>query len=296
MEEVPVGTGTNAGTDTATDADTSVASCSITDDHDHGHGHGHGHGHDHGHTLAPALSTEVRIPHLSPPTSSTTTSISFTLSRSPEYAHRLAEITSRATLTDPLNVVFQQETAGASTPVTSQLLYIGAKRRVDAKLAAGAVVVEAGNFAAVACWEPPAAIATAAQLTQEQEQEQDRQRPIFARFLRQVQDAETACFGSDPQPRWKLSLMARDPLRRDKGAVRAVIEPFVTRAKAERVPLWLVAGNERARDVYAYFGFRVVDVVWSYPGGTDEGVSAAGRDGVDGGIPTWCMVCNWPVE
>jgi hypothetical protein len=202
--------------------------------------------------------------------------------------------------------MFQQEKTGASTPVTPALLYLGAKRRVDTKIAAGAFVVEAGNFAAVACWEPPAS--NPAPLTEEQFREVEREKPVFGRFLRHVQDAEGACFGqataaageTSPlvlQPRWKLSLMARDPLRKDKGAVRAVIEPFVIRAKAEKVPLWLIAGNARARDVYAYFGFRVVKVVWSYPNGNarNENVRTDKDEGVNG-VPSWCMVCNWPVE
>ncbi|KIW72452.1 hypothetical protein PV04_00643 [Phialophora macrospora] len=253
-------------------------------------------------TMSTSTSTFTPTSTSMPAPTSTSTAISFTLSQSPEYSHRLAEIVSRATVTDPLDIIFQQEKTGPSTPVTPALLYLGAKRRVDAKIAAGAFVVEACNFAAVACWEPPAS--NPAPLSEEQLREVERETPVFGRFLRHVQAAETACFGaaaatSPPspfhQPHWKLSLMARDPLRKDKGAVRAVIEPFVARAKAERLPLWLVAANARARDVYAYFGFRVVSVVWSYPYGRDGDVRSDRDGGIDG-IPSWCMVCNWPVE
>ena len=59
------------------------------------------------------------------------------------------------------------------------------------------------------------------------------------------------------------------------------------RAKEEQVPIWLIAGNARARDVYAYFGFRTVRVILSYPRERKEG---------DEAVSTWCMVCNWPVE
>ncbi|OQV09018.1 hypothetical protein CLAIMM_13203 [Cladophialophora immunda] len=207
-----------------------------------------------------------------------------TASQSPEYRHQLAEITSRATLSDPLNIVFQQEKTGRATAVTPDLLYMAAKRRIETKVAAGASVVEAANFAAVACWEPPSS--NLAPFTEAQFAEMARERPVFAQFARDIQGAKLACLGPD-QPYWTLSLMARDPERKDKGAVRAVIEPYVNRAKEERVPLWLVAGNPRARDVYAYFGFRVVKVIWSYPRDRHEG---------DEGVSTWCMVCNWPVE
>ncbi|KIW98808.1 uncharacterized protein Z519_00471 [Cladophialophora bantiana CBS 173.52] len=207
-----------------------------------------------------------------------------TASNSPEYRHRLAEITSRATLSDPLNIVFQQEKTGRATTVTPDLLYVGAKRRIETKVAAGATVVEAANFAAVACWEPPSS--NQPPFTEAQFAEMARERPVFAQFARDIQEAKLACLGAH-QPYWTLSLMARDPERKDKGAVRAVIEPYVKRAKQEKLPLWLVAGNPRARDVYAYFGFRVVKVIWSYPRERNDG---------DEGVSTWCMVCNWPVE
>ncbi|OAP62148.1 hypothetical protein AYL99_04351 [Fonsecaea erecta] len=207
-----------------------------------------------------------------------------TSSQSPEYRHQLAEISSRATLGEPLNIAFQQEKTGRATAVTPDLLYIGAKGRIETKVAAGASVVEAANFAAVACWEPPSS--TPQPFTEAQFAEMARERPVFAQFARDIQDARLDCLGPS-QPYWTLSMMARDPKRKDKGAVRAVIEPYINRAKEEKVPLWLVAGNERARDIYAYFGFRVVRAIYSYPGDSKEG---------DGVVVSWCMVCNWPVE
>lgn len=211
--------------------------------------------------------------------------VSITTSQSAEYTHRLAEITSRAVLSDPLNVLFQQEKTGTSIEVTPDMLYIGAKRRTETKVAAGAIVVEAANFAAVACWEPPASNPPA--LSEAQFLDIAAERPVFARFVRDIQKATDKVFGV-PNPRhWKLSLMARDPERKNKGAVRAVIEPFVAKAREEGVPLWLVAGNPRARDVYKYFGFRVVEVIWSFPKERGDG---------EEGVPTWCMVCNWPLE
>lgn len=218
------------------------------------------------------------------PNSSTPLLPRVTASQSPGYAHRLAEVNSRATLTDPLNILFQQDKTGRTTPTTPALLYLAAKRRVDTKITAGAVVVEAGDFAAVACWEPPSAAAPP--LSDEQIEEIARERHVFAQFVRDIQRAKLACLGPG-QPHWTLSLMARDPDRKTKGAVRAVIEPYVAKAKEEKQPIWLVAGNARARDVYAYFGFRVVETIWSYP--KDRGIG-------DQGVSSWCMVCNWPPE
>ncbi len=43
------------------------------------------------------------------------------------------------------------------------------------------------------------------------------------------------------------------------GAVRALVSPFLDRAREEGLPVWLEATNEHARDVYAHLGFSVVE-------------------------------------
>jgi hypothetical protein len=151
--------------------------------------------------------------------------------------------------------------------------------RIEAKVRLGSSIVEADDFAAVACWEPPSAVLP--DYTEKQLDEMAEKRPIYAQFNRDFQAARLECMG-EGQKHWRLSLMARDPERISKGVVRAIIQPYVARAKSEGVPIWLVAGNQRARDVYAYFGFRVVRLIWSR------------QDNL--AVPTWCMVCNWPPE
>jgi len=81
---------------------------------------------------------------------------------------------------------------------------------------------------------------------------------------------------------WHLSLTSRNPAVQPPvpGAVRAVIEPFVKKWVDEiKMPaVWLEAGSERARDVYGYLGFRVVDEI------------VVGEDEHGNGIKTWCMI------
>lgn len=215
-----------------------------------------------------------------------------TTSTSPEYQHRIAEISARAVLHDPLNILFQREKTGMAVPVTTSQLYEGCIARTKTKVAAGAFIVEAAGFAAVACWEPPESIGD--DRTEETLEELSSQKPIFAKFLREYEETRREVFG-DTRKFWVLSLMARDPERADKGAVRAVIEPFVARARRDGVPLWLVAGNERAKDVYGYFGFRVVKVLRSVP--TDRMKAEGGLSEKDQqGVRSWCMVANWPTE
>ncbi|KAK0105193.1 hypothetical protein ONS95_004412 [Cadophora gregata] len=197
-----------------------------------------------------------------------------TSSNSPEYRHKLADISSRATFSDSLNSVFQAERVGPASKVKLQDLYDATLFRIETKVGLGSHIVEADNFAAVACWEPPGAVHP--NHTVEELEELALTRPIYSGFIRDIEAARTECLGE--QKCWQLTLMARDPLRTSKGAVRAIIEPYVKRAEEERVPIWCVAGNEHARDVYAYFGFKVVRIVYSGP---DR-------------VQTWCMVCNWP--
>jgi hypothetical protein len=52
------------------------------------------------------------------------------------------------------------------------------------------------------------------------------------------------------------ALLSSDSLT---GAVRALVSPFLDRARAEKVPVWLEATNEHARDVYAHLGFTFVE-------------------------------------
>lgn len=165
--------------------------------------------------------------------------------------------------------------------------------RISRKIAVGAFVVEAAGFAAVACWEPP--LSTPLDLPEEAIYEIAREgRPIYAAFVRDLQVARRETFGCHTRF-WSLNLMARDPDRKDKGAVRAVIEPLVARARAESLPIWLVAANERARDVYAYFGFRVVKVLRSVSSQKKaKGTCGVLRDEDKTIVETWCMVANWP--
>lgn len=76
-------------------------------------------------------------------------------------------------------------------------------------------------------------------------------------------------------------------MRAVPGALRAVILPFLARARRDRVPAWLEAVSPRAVAVYERCGFRVVDVV----------VVGRGAYGPDGwprhggpGVTVWGMI------
>ncbi|OTB13506.1 hypothetical protein K445DRAFT_304275 [Daldinia sp. EC12] len=135
-----------------------------------------------------------------------------------------------------------------------------------------------------ACWEParvgdPQRVDVAARM----------ERPLFRSFADGVEElmrvhlypiAERVSAGRY----WKLSLMARDPaVEYVPGAVRAVMVPFMEKFTSDQneggaMPVWLEAGSERARDIYAHFGFREVGEV------------------VTGGVKTWGMIYTGTID
>lgn len=106
---------------------------------------------------------------------------------------------------------------------------------------------------------------------------------------------------------WYLNLIGRDPKRNDKGelgfslggktitsinlmfyvdmiltgVIRALLEPYLKQAQEANVPAWLEATNTHARDVYAHFGFQVVEEVIIGKGiAAKNGNLEAGGEGV----------------
>ncbi|KAL4820373.1 hypothetical protein BDW67DRAFT_180757 [Aspergillus spinulosporus] len=55
-------------------------------------------------------------------------------------------------------------------------------------------------------------------------------------------------------------LIGRDARRKEKGVVRALVQPYLERAWKDGVSVWLEAVDEHSRDIYAHFGFRTVEV------------------------------------
>ncbi|KAI1457840.1 hypothetical protein F4805DRAFT_426547 [Annulohypoxylon moriforme] len=196
-----------------------------------------------------------------------------TTGTSEHYIHSTAHAVSRAAATDPLTVLFQREklppaqsTADLSLATIQKLIFDASLTRLHTKLAGGGFVAEAGDFAAVACWQPGKVGETSVLANVVPE------RSVFGAFAQgwaQLMRAHLYPLAERVSGGryWKLSLMARDPgVGYVAGAVRAVLVPFIERFTSDRneggpMPVWLEAGNEQARDVYAHFGFREVGEV-----------------------------------
>ncbi|KAI0181631.1 hypothetical protein GGR52DRAFT_46943 [Hypoxylon sp. FL1284] len=186
----------------------------------------------------------------------------------------LVDAVTRASPGDPLNAVFQAEKlsrdpADVDAPTLRRMAREMAAARIAAKLATGAFVAEAAGFAAVACWGPARAPATDEDDADEVARAAAGGRPVFAGFLgkcaalRRVHLYPVARRVSGGRY-WKLNLMARDPeVPYVPGAVRALLVPFMERFTSDQneggpMPVWLEAGSEQARAVYAHYGFRDV--------------------------------------
>ncbi|RYP72012.1 hypothetical protein DL771_004481 [Monosporascus sp. 5C6A] len=215
-----------------------------------------------------------------------------TTGTSEDYMKGLALAVSRAYATDPLHLLFLSEklpSDGSSEPLSPesirQMTYDSAMARLAAKIHHGAFVAEAAGFSAVACWEPesiyekPRADMNAEAIK--------ATRPIYAEFLEKLQPVRKKHLWpvADRMSRgrfWHLCLMARDPtVPHVEGAVRALIVPFMkkfTSADQDEgpLPVWLEAGSERARAVYAHFGFREVGV-WEVRGIKTWGMIYTGK-------------------
>ncbi len=92
---------------------------------------------------------------------------------------------------------------------------------------------------------------------------------------------------------WHLSFLARNPgVERVEGAIKAVVQPFLERAREEGVPCWLEATNPRAVGLYEKFGFRVVEVIVLGEGkvGADGWPKEEGGEGIRG----YCMIWEQP--
>lgn len=168
-----------------------------------------------------------------------------------------------------------------------------------------AELVQAGNWSAIALWEPPefqgkAFIDSKARpgvlLSEWRERVKAAKRKHLAAPSYPSTDSESNSSSDSNnheqklRPFYHLSFLARNPsVPRVAGSINAVMLPFLQRAKAENVPAWLEATTPQAVKVYEHFGFRVVEEIVIAKGKVD----AHGWPSVDGkgeGVTAWAMI------
>lgn len=186
-----------------------------------------------------------------------------TIGTSEHYIERLARTNSRASASTPINVLLQSEQLKPPETIESigqeglkQILYDSSIARLSTKMSNGAFIVEAGDFAAAACWEPE-------NIREGPRADMDPEllratRPIFTEFVENIEAVKKAKLlpvaERMSQGRfWHLSMMARDPgVPYVQNAVRAIMVPFMEKFTSENqeggpVPIWLEAGTEQAK-------------------------------------------------
>ena len=221
----------------------------------------------------------------------------------PLEVDRAIGIINAAFSTTALTTSFICEIDNTPSPYPSPAVIDAARRRkhfhsgIHEIARAGAVILEAGEWSAVALWEPPGF-----QGKPFSELKRETLGPIRSEWRDAIKRAKAAHLGFadssetkdalDPRARFRpfyhLSFLARNP---DKpsvhGAISAIIEPYLEKARVEHVPAWLEATTPHAVAIYEHFGFHVVEEVTSGAGHRDE--NGWPQEGGPGVI-AWCMI------
>ena len=128
----------------------------------------------------------------------------------------------------------------------------------------GSELVEAGDYSALAVWEPTTYRGKPFSETIK------NVGPIREEWRTKVRKAKEKYIGLETKqdgtegfkPFYHLGFLARNPVVPGVvGAISAVIKPWLKRAEEEGVPVWLEATYDHAVDVYTHWGFRLVEVI-----------------------------------
>jgi ribosomal protein S18 acetylase RimI-like enzyme len=186
---------------------------------------------------------------------------SVTISSSPEYANRLIEHNARSFFASPIMNAFVAEVDGLKHPPFNPLTY---ERKIThfesgsirPSARDGALIAEADDWTAAALWEAPGF-----KSGMDAPRLQDPL-PLLKEFMDKAAAVKARHMGPEDQQRyWHLSFLARDPSKKGRGAVSAVMRPFLEKAEEEGVPAWLEAVDLHAVEVYEHYGFRVCEVI-----------------------------------
>ena len=174
--------------------------------------------------------------------------LTFNPLRSPANISRFIDIIATSLHATPLTKYFIVEIDRAPPPYSSPLVDLAHRRKhfaagIREESESGAELVEAGDWLAIAFWEPPSFKGTPFTNIGPSE----RLRTEWGTRVAKVRLST---------PHYHLQFLARTPAA--SGAITAVIQPFLDHARAEGVPAWLEAIDPRGVRIYEHYGFRVV--------------------------------------
>jgi len=244
-----------------------------------------------------------------PQTNSTASLLKYNdIDPTPANIQRFASIIASAFHSTPLINIFVAETN--ADPITHALAkppFPHARRKaqllpgIEWAALSGAKLIEAGDFSALALWEPPNLVVKLSARAQETAGEivtewRDAARRMKATYVGTLSSEGN---GSGPsgsetklRPFYHLSFLGRNPDQPSTpGAISAVVLPFLERAREENVPAWLEATYPRAVAIYQHFGFQVCEEVVIGRGKCDDrGYPCSGEQAT--GVRAWGMIYN----
>lgn len=155
----------------------------------------------------------------------------------------------------------------------------------------GAELVEAGDFSALAVWETTSyrGVPFSERMRNIGPVREEWRTKVQAMKEKYIGTSTSAAGVQELKPFYHLGFLARNPLQENsvKGAISAVIRPWLERAEKEGVPIWLEATYDHAVDVYKHYGFRLVETLKIAVGSRNAvGWPEEGGEGVCG----YCMI------
>lgn len=171
-------------------------------------------------------------------------------------------------------VFYRYISIGKSTEARVKECQDRAKQLIDSDVE----VVQSGDYGAIAIWGPPDVDYPSSNI-----ESNERIDDLDAKL-----DAAYKKYSGDKR-HWTLGILAKDPKSNIKGAVSAVVKPFLERAKNDGVLAYLYATNEHCKDVYEHYGFKIKKVL-------KLGVGKVNKEGVEDengeGFDTYFMIYN----
>lgn len=184
----------------------------------------------------------------------------------------------------PLSNTFIVEIDSTPPPYPSPSIDVARRRRhfaagIKDGFESGSICLQAGDWSAVAIWEPPdfrgkpfTALGSSG--------------PLRNAWRARVEAAKDKHL--EGRPFWHLAFLARNPnVATVEGAISSLVKPILEKAKAEGVPVWLEAVDERGVAIYTHWGFELVDHVTVGTGTVGKtGWPEENGEGVSG----YCMI------
>lgn len=173
-----------------------------------------------------------------------------------------------------------------NTPPPYPSLLIDAARRsrhfadgLRSGFESGSLCLQAGDWSAVAVWEPP-------EFKGKPFFQTGSGGPLRNAWRARIEAAKAKYL--EGKPFWHLAFLARNPKGPAvPGATSAVVRPILEKARADGVPVWLEAVDERGVAIYTHWGFELVEhVVLGAGTHGKHGWPEEGGEGVSG----YCMI------